>query len=458
MSASTENRIETILQFGRFQFHPYKRQLLQGDRPVRIGSRALDILQVLIRQPGEIIGKDTIIGEVWGDTVVEEINLRVHIAALRRALGEGRTGERYIANVPLRGYGFVGVVESVVAPAQATLPCEVRSSNLPVLLMGLVGRQALLERVVKQLPDTRLLTLVGPGGMGKTSLAIHAAEQLGKYFSQVRFLDLSADPDGVSLSQSLAILLREPAHEPTLLVLDNCEHLAHRCAEAVEHLLRLHPALNILATSREPLRAEGEHVVRLPPLEVPVQDDAPLALAMCSSAVQLFVMRAREVCDRFELKAGQVRAIIHICRRLDGIPLAIEMAARQVGILGLAGLPALLDTPMQLLMPGRRTAPERQQSLRATYDWSYRLLDAAEQRCLGLLAQMADGFTLDSAVALLDDRHWCRERVFAAVGQLADKSLLWVEQGESEVRYRVPHTARAYMRQMTLPELANTAA
>ncbi len=358
MSESTENRNETILQFGRFQFHPYKRQLLQGDRPVRIGSRALDILQVLIRQPGEIIGKDTIIAQVWGNTVVEEINLRVHIAALRRALGEGRTGERYIANVPLRGYGFVGVVETVTAPVQAVaLPCEVRASNLPVLLMGLVGRQALLERVVRQLPATRLLTLVGPGGMGKTSLAIHCAESLHKHFSQVRFLDLSIDPDGISLSQNLAVLLREPVQEPTLLLLDNCEHLAERCAEAVEYLLRLHPALSILATSREPLRAEGEHVLRLPPLEVPAQDDAPLALAMCSSAVQLFVMRAREVCDRFELKPGQVRAIIDICRRLDGIPLAIEMAARQVGILGLTGLPALLDTPMQLLMPGRRTAP-----------------------------------------------------------------------------------------------------
>ncbi|MGC4011198.1 MAG: winged helix-turn-helix domain-containing protein [Pseudomonas sp.] len=459
MSASTENRTETILQFGRFQFHPYKRQLLQGDRPVRIGSRALDILQVLIRQPGEIIGKDVIIAEVWGDTVVEEINLRVHIAALRRALGEGRTGERYIANVPLRGYGFVGVVESVVAPVQAvTRPCEVRTSNLPVLLMGLVGRQALLERMVKQMPATRLMTLVGPGGMGKTSLAIHAAEQLGKHFSQVRFLDLSADPDGVSLSQSLAILLREPAYESTLLLLDNCEHLADRCAEAAEHLLRLHPALSILATSREPLRAEGERVVRLPPLEVPAQDDAPLALAMCSSAVQLFVMRAREVCDRFELKSGQVRAIIDICRRLDGIPLAIEMAARQVGILGLAGLPALLDTPMQLLMPGRRTAPARQQNLRATYDWSYGLLDAAEQRCLRLLAQLGEDFTLDAAVNSLGGPRLCRDCAFATVQQLADKSLLWVEQGECEVRYRVPNTARAYLRQVGLPEMAITAA
>lgn len=459
MSASTENRTETILQFGSFQFHPYKRQLLQGDRPVRIGSRALDILQVLIRQPGEIIGKDRIIAQVWGDTVVEEINLRVHIAALRRALGEGRTGERYIANVPLRGYGFVGVVESVVAPAQAVqLPCEVRASNLPILLMGLVGRQALLARVVKQMPATRLMTLVGPGGMGKTSLAIHAAEQLGKHFSQVRFLDLSADPDGVSLSQSLAILLREPSYEPTLLLLDNCEHLAERCAEAVEHLLRLHPVLSILATSREPLRAEGERVVRLPPLEVPAQDNAPLALAMCSSAVQLFVMRAREVCDRFELKPSQVRAIIDICRRLDGIPLAIEMAARQVGILGLAGLPALLDTPMHLLMPGRRTAPARQQSLRATYDWSYGLLDVAEQRCLRLLAQLGEDFTLDAAVASLDGDRLCRECAFATVRQLADKSLLWVEQGECEVRYRVPNTARAYMQQVTLPGLAVTAA
>ncbi|MFD1690576.1 ATP-binding protein [Azotobacter chroococcum] len=195
-----------------------------------------------------------------------------------------------------------------------------RTSNLPVLLMGLIGRQVLIQRVVNQLPHTRLLTLAGPGGIGKTSLAIQAAEQSGAHFPRMCFLDLSSDPDGISLSQNLAVLLREPVDEPTLLLLDNCEHLTERCAEAAEHLLRLHPRLNILATSREPLRAEGEHVLRLPPLEVPERDDAPLALAMCSSAVQLFVTRAREVCDRFDLKPDQVRAIIAICRRLDGIP------------------------------------------------------------------------------------------------------------------------------------------
>jgi predicted ATPase/DNA-binding winged helix-turn-helix (wHTH) protein len=459
MSATTEPGTETILQFGRFQFHPYRRQLLQGDRPVRIGSRALDILHVLIRQPGEIIGKDAIIAQVWGDTVVEEVNLRVHIAALRRALGEGRTGERYIANVPLRGYGFVEVVETLVAPRQPLAsPCAMRTSNLPVLLMGLIGRQVLIQRVVNQLPRTRLLTLAGPGGIGKTSLAIQAAEQSGAHFPRMRFLDLSSDPDGISLSQNLAVLLREPVDEPTLLLLDNCEHLTERCAEAAEHLLRLHPRLNILATSREPLRAEGEHVLRLPPLEVPERDDAPLALAMCSSAVQLFVTRAREVCDRFDLKPDQVRAIIAICRRLDGIPLAIEMAARQVGVLGLSGLPALLETPLQLLMPGRRTAPERQQSLRATYDWSFGLLSAAEQRCLRLLASLGEAFTLDTAVDSLHSTRLCRECIFAAVRQLADKSLLWIEQDERGVSYRVPHTVRAYMQQVSPPDAASPVA
>lgn len=444
MSVNIDFGTETILQFGSFRFYPYKRRLLQGDRPVRVGSRALDILQVLITRPGEIISKDTIIAQVWGATVVEEINLRVHIAALRRALGEGRTGERYITNVPLRGYGFIGVVETLAA-SPATQLRETQLSNLPVSLMGLVGRDDFIRHLIAELPRTRLLTLVGPGGMGKTSLAIHVADKVRAHFTLTCFLDLSKDPDGVSLHHTLARMLGEPTGQPALLLLDNCEHLARVCAEAVEHLLRLHPALHVLATSREPLRAEGEHVLRLPPLDVPKTTELSLEQAMACSAVQLFMQRAREVSQRLQLRRAQVRAIIEICRRLDGIPLAIEIAARQVGVLGLVELAALLDTQYHLQMPGRRTAPARQQSLRATYDWSFCQLSTSEQLCLRLLARMRGAFTLDAAVDLLDDARLCPECIFAAVHQLADKSLLMVEQGERGLAYRVPNIARAYM-------------
>lgn len=462
MNPIIQQHAETVLQFGDFQFHPYKRLLLQGERPVRIGSRALDILQVLIARPGEIIAKEAIIAQVWGDTVVEEINLRVHIAALRRALGEGRTGERYIANVPLRGYGFVGMVEAqVLAAGQALVSPVTPEGRLPVMLMGLVGRDSLIRRLLAQLPHTRLLTLVAPGGMGKTSLAIHACERLAERYGRIGFLDLSSEAQGTSLVERLAGFCGTDASASALCLLDNCEHLAGACAGAVEQALRQSPGLTILATSREPLHAEGEHVLRLPPLDLPAHNELSLAEALKYSAVQLFVLRAREVCYPLRLKPAQVPTIIEICRRLDGIPLALEIAARQVDILGLDGLMALLDSPVHLGMPGRRTAPARQQSLRATYDWSFSLLSAAEQQCLRLLARLGSAFSLEAAVDALGGSLLCQDCRFAAVCRLADKSLLQVEQGANGVRFRIPNTARTYMLEMpplSLPGVAIPAA
>ncbi|KAF1068515.1 MAG: putative HTH-type transcriptional regulator [Pseudomonas citronellolis] len=315
--------------------------------------------------------------------------------------------------------------------------------HLPLSLSSLVGRDELIRRLVALLPRQRLLTLAGPGGMGKTCVAIRVAEQLAGHYAGVAFVDLAAEAGDCDLDSAIAQALGPLSNAPELLLLDNCEHRADACAEAVERWLRLRPSLTILATSREPLRAEAEQVVRLPPLELPRRDELCLTQALACSAVQLFLLRAREVCDRFEMRPAQLGIIVRVCRALDGIPLAIEMAARQVPTLGLAGLPVLLERPLQLVMPGRRTAPARHQSLRATYDWSFDLLSGNELRCLNLLAGLGATFSLEGATLALRELRLCRGCVFDALRQLVEKSLLQVETDDLAVRYRLPYTAKA---------------
>ncbi|MFF7706719.1 winged helix-turn-helix domain-containing protein [Pseudomonas sp. NPDC007930] len=416
---------EPALCFGPFQFHPHSRQLLREQRPVRIGSRALSILEVLVRQPGQIIPKEQIIAQVWGATVVEEANLRVHINALRRALGEGSSGERYIANVPLRGYGFVGVVDTLLVEAPA-LPAAAQL-GLPVQLNTLVGREPLLQGLMLQLPRARLLALVGPGGIGKTSVAIRLAERLAGHYGQVAFIDLTASAG--------------PPQPPAegLLVLDNCEHRLAECAQWVEGWLREYPGLSVLATSREPLHAEGEHVVRVPPLELPPPGEVPAAQALACAALRLFIERAGEASPGLALGEAQVRTVAHICQQLDGVPLAIETAARQVAVLGLA---ALADPRGHLVIPGRRSAPARHQDLRANHQWSLALLAPRELRCLCLLARAGGEFSLERALAVLAATRLCRECLVDSLRQLADKSLLHTQARHEQVHYRLFATLR----------------
>lgn len=444
---------DALLRFGPYAFHLRQRLILEGERPLRMGGRALDILQVLLEHAGSVVSKDELIARVWPTSVVEEINLRVHIAALRRALGDGQRGQRYIINVPQRGYSFIASVQREEVMLPVSLETVLKSQhNLPARLTPVTGRDSLVGSLVRQLPVRRFMTLVGPAGVGKSTTALRVAELLLQHYRDgVWTIDLATLDDPQQVLEQLASCL-ELDHDlhglperHALLVLDNGEHLRDGCRALVERLLAMAPRLSILVTSREPLGARDECVQRLPPLAVPPASALhSVDEAMGYSAVQLFVSRARACQQGFFLRERDLVTVREICRRLDGLPLAIELAATQIGALGLVGLQAQLDNCFQLLTQGRRTAEPRHRTLKAALDWSYERLDPLEQTLLQRLAVFNMGFTAEAALAVV-----CCEQLPAAqlpqrLGRLADKSLLVLEQGTGTQRYRLLHTTRTY--------------
>ncbi len=349
-----------------------RKLLSEGERRVRLGSRALDILIALVERAGEIVEKEELIGYVWPNTFVDEANLRVHVAALRKALGDGQEGARYIINTSGRGYSFVAPVKRIKAdPPNPEWPAaRPPANNLPTLLTRMIGRDDALYAVVEQLPHRRLLTIVGPGGIGKTTLALAVAERLlDAYENGVCFVDLAPLADS-GLASALASSLGLPilsvdavpsliaflAEQRRLIVLDRCEHVIEASARLVEALVKGCHGVNFLATSREPLRAEGEHVYRLPALDTPMPGGGTTAEeAMAFSSVRLFAERASSSLDTFELDDASAPIVSDICSRLDGVPLAIELAAAHIGVFGVRGLAERLsDVPF--LTQGRRTA------------------------------------------------------------------------------------------------------
>ena len=451
--------------FGSFQLIPRRRLLLDGGRPVPIGGRALDILAVLIEAAGETVSNSQITARAWPTTIVEETSLRVHIGALRKALGDGRAGNRFIVNVPGRGYVFVAPVRGaqdappVTSPPVAPPAIAPEGGNLRTPLASILGRDAIIPRLVAGLAR-RLLTVVGAGGIGKTTVAIAAARTVAASFPDgVWFVALASTPasDLVSSTISATLGVAAPGPDPmhgltawlrdkqALIVLDNCEHVIDAAAATAEAILRAAPLVSILATSREPLRAEGEVVYRLSPLEIP-PDRAGITAreALEHSAVQLFNERARATSNEFTLTDADAPALCGICRKLDGLPLALELAAVQVHVLGVQGLARALNDRFAVLIKGLRTALGRQQTLRATMDWSHDLLPQIERVVLRRLAVFRGDFTIHGACAVVADDQVSSAEVVMSVATLANRSLIATDIGGDVTHYHLLDTTREY--------------
>ncbi len=447
----------TVHRFSTFQLIPAHELLLDGDKSVRIGSRALRILTVLVERAGQLVGKNELIELVWPDTFVQEGNLKVHIAALRRVLGD--SNGHLIANIPGRGYRFIADVSRSELSAQQPAAATQRSGYVPALLTKVIGRGEAVEAIANLLAEYRFATITGAGGIGKTTVAIAVADQLAnERENQASFIELSAVPDPALLPSIIASVLRtrlvsgDPIDQiveligtnQTLLVLDNCEHVIQRAAEVAETLLSRVPSLKILATSREPLRARGEQVYRLAPLTVPPEDialDAEGALGY--SAVALFVERSRSGAASIPFNDIDVAPVVEICRRLDGLPLALELAAARSQNFGFAHLASRLEDRLSILTKGRRTAVPRQRTLRATLDWSFELLTPQEQVLFARLGIFAGAFTLEivSAVCpVAENEH----HLLDGLSSLADKSMLSVDTSSDLVRYQLLETTKAY--------------
>ncbi|MEJ0020358.1 MAG: winged helix-turn-helix domain-containing protein [Acetobacteraceae bacterium] len=459
--AIPERRAEEALRtvsFGPFRLFPAQQLLREGERQVILGSRALEILIALAQRPGDLVTKEELIARAWPDTFVDESNLRVHIAGLRRALRDGEDGARYIATVPGRGYRFVaplGPTDTPPPPVRTSPP--IRRSTLPGLLTRVIGRETIVATLCEQLPQRRFVTLVGPGGIGKTTVAVAVARELAAaYPDGVVFLDLAPVSDPALMPSALATALglsiasdnRVPglvAHlreRQTLLLLDSCEHVVEAAAALTEAIHAGAPGAHILATSREPLRAAGERVHRLAPLESPSGSQRLTAgEALAFPGVQLFVERAAASGGGFHLADADAPFVADICRRLDGIALAIELAAGRVDAFGVRDLAARLDDRLRLLTGGRRTALPRHQTLGAMLDWSYRLLPDGEQRLLRKLAVFAGDFSLEAALAVAGDD---APRTVELIAILVAKSLIAAEFHGDIAQYRLLDSTRLY--------------
>jgi len=460
-------------RFGRFELQPDERRLLADGQAVALGARAFDLLVALVARAGTLVSKYDLLDLVWRDLVVEENNLQVQISSLRKLLGPGA-----LATIPGRGYRFeLPVVRATdapppprldtgtaapAAPSCAPAPPPARlPTNIPLRLSSVYGRADDIEAIKALLARHVVVTIAGAGGIGKTRVAQTLAAQLAvehaaDYPDGVWWVELAPLADGALVASAVARVLNTQlgadrpqletiaavlAPQRLLLVLDNCEHLADAVASLIEAVCAAAPGLHVLVTSQETLKTSDEHVYRLGALAVPAAD-ADID-AMSAGAVELFVARAQAADPRFALTDQNAHAVVEICRRLDGIPLAIELAAARLPLLGIEGLRGRLDERFSILSGGARVVLRRHQTLRATLEWSHGLLTPQEQTVFRRLGVFAGSFTLEAAQHVVQDEAIDAWSALDHLGALVDKSLVLAE-GDPLPRYRLLETTRAY--------------
>ncbi|MDE3738804.1 winged helix-turn-helix domain-containing protein [Pseudomonas resinovorans] len=464
--------------FGSFRLYPGIRVLHKDGVEVPLGSRAFDILTALVEGNGRVLTHRELTTLAWPGLIVEDSNVRVQVANIRRALACDQHKTRYIASVAGRGYCFVAAVVRIEATEPSTPAVPEASSvaavlhplrtdqtpqalpSLPMPLKSAVGREDCVTELSQVVLDRRLVTVVGAAGAGKTTLAVLVAHDLlGAFDGAIHFVDLSALECGEMVAEAVAAavgyhasgadilpgLLEVLSTTRTLIVLDNCEHLIAAVAALCLQIVDGTGSVSFLNTSREAFRVNDEFIYLLRPLASPPNTGRLTAKqALVWPAVQLFMERAREGGARNDLRDEDAPTVAALCRRLDGNPHAIGLVASRVGTYGVQGVADLLANQFALHWQGRRDACPRQQTVETMIDWSHNLLVERDRQVLYRLSVFWGVFTLDAAVAVAADREIDAIQVGEAVSDLVDKSLVAIARVSGALQFRLFETTRAY--------------
>ncbi|HVU21405.1 MAG TPA: winged helix-turn-helix domain-containing protein [Rhizomicrobium sp.] len=445
-------------RFGRFTLDPANKELSTDGTPIPLRATDFRILLTLIEHAGSVVTKDELMSRVWGKAVVGDNTLQVHITALRKALGEG-----YIATKQGRGYRFIEHV-SQTAPASkhpfGNLP-NYSANDGRQSASRLIGREQQIRALTELLAHKGLVTLVGPGGVGKTRLALEAARAAAGMFKDGAWLvELASVSDAASTASAVATVLgintgessapfdtlaRQLARKNLLIVLDNCEQVIASCAALCEAIVQTAPNVCILATSREPLSCLGEHVFEVPPLAVPMTGLSQASAIREAAAVELFLERVGTSGSNNKIGDDDIEIVGRLCHRLDGLPLAIEIVASWANVLGLPVLETKLNDSGGAGLSARRTAPLRHSTLRATLEWSHDLLSREEQILLRRLAVFAGQFSMPAAEAVVGGDDFTADDVMQLTARLISKSMVAVIPGSAGNHYRLLETTRAAM-------------
>ncbi|RAX41127.1 ATP-binding protein [Rhizobium tropici] len=445
------NRDDEGISFGRYRIFPRLRILVRDGVKLEIGPRAIDVLWLLVKADGNVVTKEHLLDVVWSGVAVEENNLQAQMSAIRRAFG----ADRDMIRTEL-GLGYRLVKKESRQPVSDAVTDRIGMPLLPAALTRLLGRDSELSEIRSLFDKGRLLTIVGTGGVGKTRSVLEFAQRLAEQqVHDVRFAEMAKVAEGDLVEPTLANALQVPsldaryirqafggsATRHSILVVDNCEHLSDQIAAAIELLLQNSQTIKVLATSQEPLGIDGEQVYRLGPLAIPPTNVKDLRSALQYPAFELLVERASANVQNFEVDVEMANAI---CHRLDGLPLALELAAARVATLGLNGVLAVLNDRFNLLTAGRKTALAKHRTLRATVDWSYHLLDAEEQLMLRRISVFSSAFDVDAVHAVAAPEAKDQWYAVDILGRLVSKSLLILDLSRNRPRYRFLESIRFY--------------